>query len=156
MNSIDENDRAIQEKISKIFDCLLIEHMIIFQNLKSNKDDGSLEKWTRWTKVGSLLISRHVIGCALDHIMTSLWITIYDVMMRSSWRNNWTQIRRKEQINKQEKEAGVKYVKTLVEKHNSQKVGSKYPFLIGHSKTNFHWSKLAIFDPKWRHNWKRK
>jgi len=65
MNSIDENDRAIQEKISKIFDCFFHwtnDNFQEFQNLKSDKDDGSLEKWTRWTKVGSLLISRHVIG----------------------------------------------------------------------------------------------
>ena len=41
-------------------------------------------------------------------------------------------IRRKEQINKQEKEAGVKYVKSLVDKHNSQKIGSKWntPFWL--------------------------
>ena len=70
-------------------------------------------------------------------------------MMTSLWRKNWIHIRRKEQINKQEKEAGVKYVKTLVEKHNSQKVGSECLFLIGHSKTNFHWSKLAKNDSFW-------
>ena len=69
--------------------------------LKNERDE------LRW--VHRLSISCHVIG----H---------YAVMMTSSWRNDWTHIRRKEQINKQEKEAGVKYVKTLVEKHNSQKV----------------------------------
>ena len=47
MNSIDENDRAIQEKISQIFTDFSTEHMMIFKNfgiLKSDKDDGSLEK----------------------------------------------------------------------------------------------------------------
>ena len=47
MNSIDENDRAIQEEISKFFTDFSTEHMMIFKNfgiLKSDKDDGSLEK----------------------------------------------------------------------------------------------------------------
>ena len=69
--------------------------------------------------------------------------------MTSLWRKNWTHIRRKEQINKQEKEAGVKYVKTLVEKHNSQKVRVQIPISdwsfqhqISLVKNGHFWSKI--------------
>jgi len=44
------------------------------------------------------------------------------IQMMARLKNERDELRRKEQINKQEKEAGVKYVKTLVEKHNSQKL----------------------------------
>ena len=151
MNSIDENDRAIQEKISQIFNLFMIEYMIFFKNfkiLKSDKDDGSLEKWTRWTKVGSRtfdFLSRDWTLCRHD-----------DVMMTSSWRNDWIPIRRKEQINKQEKEAGVKYVKTLVEKHNSQKVWVQMAISDWLLQNLFSLVWMAIFDPKFRHNWKQK
>ena len=103
--------------------------------LKNERDE------LRW--VHALSISCHVIG----H---------YAVMMTSSWRNDWIPIRRKEQINKQEKEAGVKYVKTLVEKHNSQKAWVQMAISDWLLQNLFSLVWMAIFDPKFRHNWKQK